>query len=141
MVDGNTGCWHWIGSKTTKGYGRVDRTKLGVGNKCTRAHQLLYILANGDYDRRLYVCHRCDVPDCVNPDHLFLGSPQDNMDDKVRKGRCAVGSMYKSAKLDSRDVQVIRAIDGFTYSQLALIFDVSSGTIRHVIKRLTWKHI
>jgi HNH endonuclease len=75
-------CWTWEGSRHPQGYGT-----LSVGRKTVRAHRFSYELANGPFDASLDVCHHCDNPSCVRPDHLFLGTARDNMRDASRKGR------------------------------------------------------
>jgi hypothetical protein len=74
----NTGCWLWEGPVNFFGYGLSHHS---------RVHRLAWEEANGPIPDGLFVLHRCDVPSCCNPDHLFLGTHQDNADDKKRKGR------------------------------------------------------
>jgi hypothetical protein len=81
-VDPNTGCWLWQGAHNRRGYGR-----LYYSGKDYRAHRLAYVAFVGPIPNNMLVCHRCDVPQCVNPEHLFLGTAQDNESDKVSKGR------------------------------------------------------
>lgn len=74
----DNGCWIWTGRKDGKGYGRVDNTV---------AHRISWLFTNGSLPPNLYVCHKCDVPLCVNPSHLFLGTALDNTQDAISKGR------------------------------------------------------
>lgn len=75
-------CWEWTGKLTKSGYGYIRYKGLQW-----RAHRLSYLLFKGDYNRELFVCHKCDNPKCVNPEHLFLGTCKDNTRDSIDKGR------------------------------------------------------
>lgn len=78
----DTPCWTWIGSTLPNGYGNfwVHGERIG-------AHRASYLIANGNLPKNLIVCHHCDNTHCVNPEHLFIGTNEDNARDKVRKGR------------------------------------------------------
>jgi hypothetical protein len=76
------GCWLWTGAPAQWGYGQF-----GMANKHWLAHRVSWFFHNGPIPDGMFVCHRCDVPLCVNPDHLFLGTHQDNMDDMRAKRR------------------------------------------------------
>lgn len=86
--DPNSGCWLWTAGLTTNGYGS---TMIRVQGKqyARRAHRLSYELHCGEIPDGMFVCHKCDTPACINPDHLFLGSPKDNVVDMIQKGRRA----------------------------------------------------
>src|SRR3990167_6559441 len=82
-VEKSESCWRWTGIKTKMGYGYLYIR----GEKSMRAHRVSYQIHYGEFDSNLLVCHHCDTPYCVRPDHLFLGTCRDNLDDMRRKGR------------------------------------------------------
>lgn len=75
-------CWEWQRGTNSKGYGAVK-----IQNKTYSAHRVSWTLFNGDIPEGMFVCHHCDNPKCVNPEHLFIGTQKDNMQDKCKKGR------------------------------------------------------
>ncbi len=93
-VKKSDGCWIWMASRNKpSGYGQV-----GYQGKHTSAHRLSYYLSYGDIPSGMCVCHKCDNPFCVRPDHLFLGSPTDNMRDSSVKNRKGKSVTYSEAK-------------------------------------------
>jgi hypothetical protein len=83
----DNGCWLFTGLPDKNGYGQVYDVRVAKDTNVTRAHQLSYVAYKGTIPSGMLVCHSCDTPECVNPAHLWLGTPQDNMTDKVNKGR------------------------------------------------------
>lgn len=87
-INETTGCWKWLGGKNSSGYGAAN---LRIGNdkrkRSFQTHRMFYEKFKGKIEKGLLVCHHCDNPICVNPEHLFLGTHQDNCNDKMKKGR------------------------------------------------------
>ena len=81
-VNKTDSCWLWTGALSSSGYG-----SFGVAGKATAAHRYSYQIHNGEIPEGLIICHTCDTPSCVNPDHLWLGTYSDNMKDMVAKDR------------------------------------------------------
>ncbi len=88
-----TGCWLWIASYSTKGYGRI-----GFLGRSEKAHRISWMIAYGPVPEDKHVLHKCDTRCCVNPDHLFLGTNLDNIKDRDSKGRTARGERCRLSK-------------------------------------------
>jgi hypothetical protein len=134
------GCWNWTGYKNAEGYGAVQ-----WNGKLDRAHRISYRLFHGPIPPGILVCHHCDNPPCVNPKHLFLGTNQDNTDDKVEKHRhtWCTGSEHPNAKLDELKVLEIKRLLRYeiTQSVIAKQFGVSCGTIKAIRQKKSWVHV
>lgn len=145
LVEKTETCWLWHGCiEEPTGYGRTSTGSRCAGTfKVWLVHRLSWVMHNGPIPQDRWVLHRCDVRACVRPDHLFLGTHAENMQDAARKGRLGVvGVMNGASRLTDIDVRCIRTLGGVvSTSDLARNFAVSRGTITNVIKRKVWKHI
>lgn len=138
---GDSDCWLWTGTMNRRGYGNVTVRKVHYG-----AHRLSFMLHHGPIPEGCFVCHRCDVPSCVNPAHLFAGTPRDNMADAVAKGRSrtmgGVGDARGGRRLSSADVLDIRRrllIERRIGRVLAKEFGVSEDTIYRIAAGTSWR--
>jgi hypothetical protein len=130
-----SGCWEWLKFCDGDGYGRVT-----INSEKFLAHRVAYMVYHGPIPDNLCVLHECDNPSCVNPEHLFLGTPQDNMDDKVAKGRHHVGERSTSSFLTEADVLDIRASDEGP-TALSRKYGVAQSTVSRIRSGELWKHI
>lgn len=124
-------CWNWTGWLNYSGYPEIH-----IGRKTFVAHRVSYVLHKGDICN-LLVCHTCDTPKCINPEHLFLGTVKDNALDMVRKRRDG----KPSAKLDWDKARIIRSeynTGQIFQKELAEKFNVGTETISRVIRKATW---
>jgi hypothetical protein len=134
-VQQTAGCWEWQGARHPHGYGKftVDRHRRGVF-----AHRFAYELTHGPIPPGMHVCHTCDNPPCVRPDHLELGTPADNMRDRDRKGRRKQGRQSTGArKLTPDQVQTIRAryaAGGVSQRALAAEYGCGQNTIGRMLR-------
>lgn len=135
----NDGCWEWTGARTDKGYG----VRGGTGR--VLAHRFSYELHFGPLPDGLFVCHCCDNPPCVRPDHLFAGTPAENAADMAAKGRVVtkVGSAHRRALITESDVVDLRTLFAAGASRPALVaaYGVGMTQIRRILARESWRHV
>jgi hypothetical protein len=135
-------CWEWNGARGVDGYGRVQR-----------AHRVMWTEANGPIPKGMIVCHKCDNPPCVRPDHLFLGTPRDNALDRDRKGRRdfshllraprPVGEQTRHVLTEAQVLKMRRIYSRGATSQAALArrFVVSKSLVQAIVSRKIWRHV
>jgi len=138
---GSEGCWGWIGMTHGRGgYGLIEDRGVRY-----LANRVAWLLKTRSDPGHLCVLHRCDNPPCVRPSHLFLGTFEDNMRDRIRKGRTVAvkGSEHFRAKLKESDIPAIRRMlaNGISLRKIGERFGVHKETIRAVSVGITWSHI
>lgn len=135
-VDKTDSCWLWTGSSDRKGYGKAHFWD-GSRRRYRLAHRVSYEMFVAPLEAGKDVCHRCDVPACVNPQHLFLGTRADNVLD------CALKDRLPGAKLTIPEVLEIRRelAAGVGYKELARRYRVRAKAIRQIDNREKWKHV
>lgn len=133
-------CWLWTACSDRRGYGSFS-----IACRTVRAHRASYLIHYGQIPNKMFVCHTCDTPKCVNPSHLFLGLHQDNMDDMVRKGRSPKTRLYGNrnakVKLSADDVQTIRkmAANGTPQKVIAAHYKISQPHVSDICRMKTRK--
>lgn len=138
VVFGLNTCWYFRGTIDELGYGRV------AGKK---AHRQFYEAFNGKIKKGMFVLHKCDVRNCVNPEHLFLGTQLDNMRDCKAKGRIKAptsqhGEKNPMAKLTNEivlEMRDIRLKTGMSHKKIAKLFNVSTMTAYRAVEGISWK--
>lgn len=137
------GCWLWTGAKQSTGYGNVR-----IGRRSLQAHRVSWVLANGNLPNKTCVLHKCDIRNCVNPDHLFLGTQEENNKDAKRKGRsrgpALRGEKNGQTKLTEEQVMEMRklhAMGNCTFLDLGEQFGVGAPTAYKIVRGYLWKHV
>ena len=132
------GCWVWMGSTQVRGYGEIISN-----NRKHLAHRASYEAFVGKIPKGMYVCHACDNVACVNPNHLFLGTQKQNLQDMANKGRSTRGVKNPMAKLTEEQVKEIKQgfAVGKTDVELSMQFNISRSTIYGIRNRRLWSYI
>lgn len=130
-----TGCLLWLGFWSEKGYGQ-----LRINGKIKRAHRESYERSIGPIPKGLCVCHSCDVPACINPSHLWVGTHKKNMEDRSSKGRYA-GIWNGRSVLTEQEVRAIRFTEIGTIKEIASKYGISKSAVSAIINNISWTHI
>jgi hypothetical protein len=138
------GCWTWKGCTNSRGYGQF-----AIKGRVKSSHRVAYVLTYGKIgDRELCVCHRCDTPPCIRPDHLFLGTHKDNLADCAKKGRLnhripVRGETCGAAKLTTQNVIEIYELRSkkVRVVEIAQAYSVKPATIYAIFRGDNWKHL
>lgn len=139
---GASACWLWAGAKHRQGYGTAT-----FQHRVYLAHRLAWEYTHWPLLPGQCVCHTCDVPACVNPAHLFVGTQQDNIADMCAKGRTRVrpcpGERNGMSKLTAEDVKIARMAYeiGFSQRRIAHALGVDQSNISQIVRRVTWKDL
>ena len=133
-----TGCIEYTGGRYPAGYGRIRVD----GRTSDYTHRVAYRLSKGEIPNGMFVCHKCDNPSCINPEHLYLGTPLMNMQDRDAKGRGKwfIGEANPSAKLTDADVVYIRTTNKISRI-IAKEIGVSTSTVAGARIGRSWSHV
>ncbi len=137
ITDVGTPCQEYEGYIGAEGYGIVQLVLHGK-RLWLRAHRLAFAIGHGVDPVGKCVCHRCDNPTCVNPEHLFLGTDADNAMDRVARGRGSRGHNHHSSKLKPEDVAAIRS-SRLSQGKLGKVYGVSGSAVGYIKRGVTYK--
>ena len=131
-------CWEWQGTHDSDGYGQFT-----YNYKQIKACKIAYILTHGQVPERFCVLHTCDNPSCCRPDHLWLGTTQENTQDKINKGRQARGMTSGLSTTTEAEVRYIRYLYtiGMGQSQITRTLSKGKGCVNAIISGASWKHL
>lgn len=129
-----TGCWLWLKATDNFGYGRIGT----IGTNIVNAHRVSYELHKGKIPKGMCVCHTCDVPSCINPAHLFLGTKAENSADMALKKRSTYGEKNPMSKLTESDVKNIFN-DNRTQQEIANDYGIKQQAVSKIKLKLRWR--
>lgn len=140
----NSGCLLWTGAVDHSGHGVITIwNDEGTKAVTTSPHRVAWQLHRGPIPEGMCICHKCDVPSCINPDHLWLGSNDDNMADMVRKKRAngfKPGSKHRRSKLTEENIRDIRTSNASGVT-LAQRYGISTANVSLIRSRKAWSHV
>jgi len=136
-------CWLWTAGTFWHGYGQFSYVREQGKTQIVYAHRFAYRITKGKIPKGLFVCHSCDNPPCCNPNHLFLGTHEDNMQDRDRKNRQARGESHSRAKITSEEVREIRRLynEGQSQKRIARIYNISPRQVSGICCGVYWKQV
>lgn len=131
-------CWLWTGRLTAKGYGAYN-----VSGRSFQAHRAMLMHLGKEMPPNIFGCHKCDVRNCVRPDHLFLGTAQDNATDMARKGRSPRGQKHWQSKYTPDQIQEIRRLyrEGMSAHAIGKHIGCGGGYVWQVLNGKLWAHL
>lgn len=138
LVETDSGCWEFVGGRTGSGYGVVSESKYVQH----LAHRLSYSIMKGPIPKGMIVCHVCDNKICCNPEHLFIGTYQDNKNDEISKGRHVKGSRQGNSKLNETDVIKIKQLiaeNTMTLNAISRMYNVTGEAIGLIKRGKNWR--
>lgn len=153
-VDKTGDCWLWKGSLTGYGYGDFCLIPRWKNTKMIRAHRYSYAIHYGEIPSGLCVCHKCDVRNCVRPDHLFLGTIQDNTADMIKKKRHHVGKKKYSEKFKRGESHykallnrgIVEEVVSLSHecrnkSEIARMLGIGRHLVGNILAGKSWRHV
>jgi hypothetical protein len=134
-------CWLWTASKDRDGYGQFR-----FNGTTVKAHRVVIQLEGSDIPSGMCVLHHCDNPGCVNPDHLYIGTPKQNTGDMIERGRSKYvgqkGEAHGCAKLCELDVRLIRDLaETSTQQEIADWFGIAQSHVTNIVNHKSWAHV